>query len=385
MYCIDCEMLDTGCREIKHRVSGKETDMALSERENYLRNASMTGPEWMPCSVSISGASWDQLREDLEDVLVRHPTLFPSFKRAQRNYDKQDFGPAHRADETFTDAWGCVWRSAINGIEGQVEENPLADWSEFPSYEPPDPLVQADRGLANWESARKRIEAARKAGRLTSGGVPHGFLFMRLYYLRGFDNLMMDVATDAPQLPRLIDMLVEHNKKIVEQWLSFGVDVVNFGDDLGTQTASMISPENFHRLVTPAYKALMQPCREAGCHVYLHSDGYIMELMDEFIEAGVTIINPQDLCNGIDDLAREVKGRMCISLDIDRQKIIPYGTRAAIRELIEEEVRKLGSPQGGLQMIAGIYPPTPPENIDALCSAMEEFRTYWWDGRGSSA
>ncbi len=126
----------------------------------------------------------------------------------------------------------------------------------------------------------------------------------------------------------------------------------------------------------------MKPCREAKCLVNLHSDGYIMELVDDFIECGVNIINPQDLCNGIDNLARNVKGRMCISLDIDRQTIVPFGTRKEIRELIEEEVRKLGSPRGGLEMVAGIYPPTPPENIDALCQALKQFRTYWWDGRG---
>ncbi len=45
-----------------------------------------------------------------------------------------------------------------------------------------------------------------------------------------------------------------------------------------------------------------------------------MELVDEFIVAGVSIVNPQDLCNGIDNLAREVKGRVCIDLDIDRQR-----------------------------------------------------------------
>jgi hypothetical protein len=108
-----------------------------------------------------------------------------------------------------------------------------------------------------------------------------------------------------------------------------------------------------------------------------------MELIDLLIEAGVTIINPQDLCNGIDNLAREVKGRVCISLDVDRQKIVPFGTRREIRELVREEVMKLGSPRGGLMLVAGIYPPTPPENVDALCCAMEEFRTYWWDGRGN--
>ena len=50
-----------------------------------------------------------------------------------------------------------------------------------------------------------------------------------------------------------------------------------------------------------------------------------------------------------------------------------------IDELIEEEVRKLGSPKGGLEFVAGIYPPTPPGNIDALFEALEKYRAYWWD------
>jgi hypothetical protein len=356
--------------------------MPLTDRENYLRNASMTGPEWIPCSVGISGASWDQLRTDLEQVLVRHPTLFPGFEKGKRNYDNWDFGPAHRAGERFTDAWGCVWRSAVNGLEGQVEEHPLADWSSLESYRAPDPMTQGDRGPVDWEKERRRIETARSEGRLTSGGVAHGFLFMRLWYLRGFENLMMDVAADAPQLPRLIELVMAHNRRLVQAWLDIGVDKMEFGEDLGTQTASIISPKAFAKYIAPAYKSVMRPCRAAGCHVALHSDGYIMELMDQFIECGVTIINPQDLCNGIDNLAREVKGRICIRLDIDRQRIVPFGTRREIHALIEEEVRKLGSPAGGLEMTAGIYPPTPAENVDALCDALEQFRTYWWEDSG---
>ena len=356
--------------------------MSFSDRDNYLRNASLTGPEWIPCGVGISGASWDQFRGEVEQVLLRHPALFPGFEQGKRDFDNCDFGPAHRAGEAFTDSWGCVWRSAVNGIEGQVEQHPLADWSELESYRAPDPMTRDERGPADWEKARRDVEQAWRAGRLTSGGVPHGFFFMRLWYLRGFGNLMLDLAGGAPQLARLIELVTEHNRRRVEEWLDIGVDKMEFGEDLGTQVASIISPAMFARYVAPVYRSLMQPCRAAGCHVALHSDGRVMELMDQFIECGVTIINPQDLCNGIDNLAREVKGRICIRLDIDRQRIVPFGTRREIRDLIEEEVRKLGSAAGGLELTVGIYPPTPPENVDALCSAMEEFRTYWWDGRG---
>ncbi len=355
--------------------------MALSERENYLRNARFQGPEWIPCAVAISTASWLQWRDEMEEVCARHSVLFPGFKKGQRDFDRMDPGPAHRAGKLFTDAWNCVWKSEIDGIEGVVVESPLADWAALDSYTPPDPLVTGDRAPADWEGARRHVAQAKEEGRMTWGSVPHGFLFMRLYYLRGFENFMMDVAQGEPRLDRLCQMLLEHNLTIVDQWLAMGVDGISFGDDLGTQIASMIGPRYFRRYIQPGYVALFGPCREAGVEVMLHSDGYLMDIMNDVLASGVSIINPQDLCNGIDELARELKGRVCIRLDVDRQTIVPFGTPREIRELIEEEVRKLGSPEGGLELICGIYPPTAPANVDALCSAMEEFRTYWWDGR----
>jgi hypothetical protein len=355
--------------------------MALTHRENYLRNARREGPEWMPVAVALSGATWNQLRGELEDVCERHPTIFPGFQRGNRDFARIEEDVVYTPGAETTDAWGCVWEFPIDGLEGIVSGHPLADWSALETWRAPDPLTQGDRGPVDWATNLESVRKAREAGHLTSGGTPHGYLFMRLYYLRGFENLMLDFGAEEPRLQTLIDILVEHNSVIVNQWLSAGVDIVEFAEDLGTQTASCIGPQHFARWITPAYSQLMQPAKESNALVALHSDGYIMDIMAELLVAGVDIINPQDLCNGIDHLAREVKGRACIRLDIDRQSIVPFGTRSEIRGLIEEEVRKLGSPEGGLEMIAGIYPPTPAENVDALCEAMEEFRTFWWDGR----
>jgi len=93
----------------------------------------------------------------------------------------------------------------------------------------------------------------------------------------------------------------------------------------------------------------------------------------------VNIVNPQDLCNGIDNIARVIKGKACINLDIDRQTVIPYGNAHDIEQLIREEVMKLGSEAGGLEFISGIYPPTPPQNVEALCKALLKYRRYWWE------
>ncbi|MGQ9555701.1 MAG: uroporphyrinogen decarboxylase family protein, partial [Anaerolineae bacterium] len=356
--------------------------MPLSERDNYLRNATFRRPEWIPVGFYISNAAWDQLRQDLEAVLAQHPTLFPDFVPGQRDFDHFEFGPAHTAGEDYTDAWGCLWRAAINGLEGVVARSPLSDWEKLASYQAPDPAIQWDRGPADWEGARKQVAEARAKGNVARGGVPHGFLFLRLTYLRGFENLMLDIASQAPELDGLIEKVMTYNRGLVERWLALGVDVMELADDLGTQKAAAISPAHFRRYLAPHYRSLVEASHAQGALVGFHSDGYIMDIMDELLATGIDIINPQDLLNGVEDLARAVKGRACIRLDIDRQKIVPYGSRAEIRDLIEYEVRTLGSPLGGLELICGIYPPTPAENVDAVCSAIEEFRTFWWDGRG---
>jgi uroporphyrinogen-III decarboxylase len=266
-----------------------------------------------------------------------------------------------------------------------VVRSPLSDWSKLEDYQAPDPLSQWDRQPADWEAAHKQVAEARAKGRLARGGVPHGFLFLRLTYLRGFENLMLDIANQVPEVDRLIEKVMTYNRGLVRGWLELGVDVMELADDLGTQKAATISPKHFRRYLAPHYSSLVSECHRAGALVAFHSDGYIMDIMEDLLATGVDIVNPQDLVNGVDALAREVKGRVCIRLDIDRQIIVPYGSRQEIRELIEYEVRTLGSPEGGLELICGIYPPTPPENVDAICSAIEEFRTLWWDGRASSA
>lgn len=351
----------------------------LTEKENYIRNAKFQNPQWIPICIAISNASWDMYRYDLEKVALKYPDFFPYVKEGWRDYNNFDFGNAYTKGKPYKDSWGCVWESSVNGLEGVVTNAPLAHWSDFNDYPVPDPDIHQDRGIRNWDKEKRSIEKQSFDGNIASGHLAHGFLFLRLQYLRGFENVMIDMYTDEPLLNDLIEKIDGHNMKIVERYVSIGVDVMEIPEDLGMQKSLIISPEMFRKWILPSYNKLFELCKSKDVLIAFHSDGYIMEIANDLINAGVDIINPQDLCNGINNIAREIKGKACIRLDIDRQTILPFGTRKDIHELIEEEVRKLGSPHGGLELIAGIYPPTPPENVDALCEALKKYRTYWWN------
>ena len=81
--------------------------------------------------------------------------------------------------------------------------------------------------------------------------------------------------------------------------------------------------------------------------------------------------------NGLDWIAGTLKGRVCVDLDVDRQSVTRFGSPAQIDALIREEVEKLGSPEGGLMMIYGLYPGVPLENVKALMEAMERYAGYY--------
>jgi uroporphyrinogen-III decarboxylase len=163
----------------------------------------------------------------------------------------------------------------------------------------------------------------------------------------------------------------------VTRWLALKPDMFSYAEDLGMQVGPMLSPACFRRYIKPVYQRLMQPAREQGCLIHMHSDGDIRTLADDLVDAGVQVINLQDLVNGIDWIAAKYAGKVCIDLDVDRQRITRFGSPAEIDALIREEVEKLGSPRGGLMMIFGLYPGTPLENVAALMDAMEKYATYY--------
>jgi uroporphyrinogen decarboxylase len=341
----------------------------MTERENFLAAARFLGPEWIPCCVGIMPATWARYREDLEGLLLRHPKLFPDFEPGKVAFD--EFGPTYREGELFTDNWGTVWDNRRGGLEGSPIRNPLADWSALDSYSAPDPLRYAEREKRpDWAETEAEIKRRRAGGRTVWGWVDR--FFERLHFLRGFGNLMLDLGTGDARLGKLIDLVIDHNVALARRWVELGVDVLSFGDDLGTQKGPMVGLGRFREFLLPGYRREFGVGRRAGTEVYLHSDGRIVDLIPDLADAGVTIINPQAGCNGLLDIARVCKGRVCVNLDLDRQGVLPSGSPGDVREHVREAIERLGHPAGGLMIFGECEPDVPMENIESLCRAMED-------------
>jgi len=197
-------------------------------------------------------------------------------------------------------------------------------------------------------------------------------MFQILYDLRGFQNLMVDIATNDPRLQYLINMVLKYNQRLIDKWLELGVELMVFGDDLGNQDRLAISPGHWRKYLKPCYKQMYSKCRAKGTHVYMHSGGHILEIIPDLIECGVTIINPQIGANGLEGLVKTYKEKVCVDLDLDHQ-LLPFFTPQQIEDHVQKAIEALGSKKGGLMLFVDCKPIVPLKNIIAICDAFEKY------------
>ncbi len=347
----------------------------MTERENYIRAARFDYPERIPISLSISGACWNHYpQEELQELMADHPILFPDFEYQSEPVVPM-FAPWRKAGVPHVDSWGCVWKTADDGMTGTVVKRSLPDWEVFSSFIPPSPEHHDGWREIDWNDIRDSIEDARVNGKLTSGSLRHGHTFLTLTYIRGYENLIFDMVDERRELYRVIEMVEELNLGLVRRYVEAEVERMGYPEDLGMQQGPMVSPAHFRKYILPSYRTLVAPAKEAGCIIHMHSDGDIRALAGDLIDAGIEVMNIQDLVNGIDWMEENLKGQVCIDLDIDRQHITRFGTPEEIHSHIRDAVHRLGSREGGLMLKHGLFPGIPIENVRALMDAMERYST----------
>lgn len=270
-----------------------------------------------------------------------------------------------------TDCWGTVWENIERGLDSQPVEFPLEDWEDLEDYDPPNPLKDDMFGRRDWEAVDRSLTYAVERGDLATGSpLPHGFMYMRLYYLRGFENLMMDIATDDPRLEALINMIEGYNSMVIEKYIELGAEMMGFGDDLGLQNSLPMNPRAWRHVIKPSYDRMFAPCRRRDRPVRLHTDGHVLEIIPDLIEVGVTLLNPQFRSNGLEGLKEMAKGKVALHQDLDRQ-LFPFASPSEIEDHIGRVHEELRTLHGGLMLYAECEPDVPLENIDAICRALE--------------
>jgi len=266
---------------------------------------------------------------------------------------------------TGVDEWGTVWENISICNLGQVKEYPLKDWGAWDKLSVPD--IRDPRRWWALAGARERA-----GDRFLMGlGIS---IYERAHFVRGLDNVWIDIHEAPGELGRLLDVLVDMNLYAIERYSQAGADGYMFCDDWGLQDRLMISPKSWRELWKPRYARIYKAAHDAGLLTFLHSCGNIVDILDDFIEIGLDVIQMDQQENmGLDLLAERFGGRITFWCPVDIQRTMVYGTLEDIRAYCRRMVKTLGRPEGGFMAQWYSDPAGAGHRQEALDAMCDEF------------
>ncbi len=384
--------------------------MPLSPRERVLTAMDFKEPDRVPLMIGVSNATgikmktcqgirklvglppaeekylydWPELGTALLDEAtlqrlhcdVRSVTDLEPESLRRQNHSRPEGSP-------YVNSWGVgstqidedTWFPGIHPLADAAALEAI-DTHSWPDMDDPGRVVHA-AGAAR---------ALAENGRFAVLGVPWlMFPFERAIALQGLDAFLLNLAM-APDFAEallrktgsLCNQLTVNFLKQTGEYL----DIIKIGDDLGTQESLMISPAMYRKLLKPIHADLIASIKEhTDAKVFFHSDGDIFNLIDDFIEIGVDILNPIQTSAGkmadLEELKRRFGGKIAFCGAVDTQRILPHGSPGSVRDEVKRVMQILG-PGGGYMVssVHSIMNDVPPENVLAMVDTVVEFGRY---------
>jgi hypothetical protein len=264
---------------------------------------------------------------------------------------------------TYIDEWGCVFESIQGGIIGEVKTPLIQNWADMDKLRIPDELLSVDIDAVNsfCRNTDKFVLAA---------CCPRPF--ERLQFLRGTENVMMDLALQSSEIRCLLDTLHQFYLKKFELWASTDVDALMFMDDWGSQQSLLISPQMWRSIFKPLYKDYIDIARKYNKKCFMHSDGYIKDIIPDLIELGLDALNSQIFCMGVKELGK-FRGLITFWGEIDRQYLLSEATPDEIADAVRLVYNELYA-DGGVIAQVEFGPGAKPENVAAVFKEWNAFK-----------
>ncbi|MGA2865540.1 MAG: uroporphyrinogen decarboxylase family protein [Verrucomicrobiota bacterium] len=203
--------------------------------------------------------------------------------------------------------------------------------------------------------------------------------------LFGFENFMLKLVTARELIEYWLDALLAHDLAILEKFLALAgpfIDAIQMNDDFGSQSALQISPRLYREVFKPRQRRWIEFVKaRTRAKVFIHCDGAIEEILPDFIELGIDVLNPlQTSARGMDP--QRIKQRFGRHLafwggGVETQTTLPFGSVEDVRRQVRERVQLLGA--GGGYVFAAIHnlqADIPPEKILAIYDTVAQYGQY---------
>jgi uroporphyrinogen-III decarboxylase len=281
----------------------------------------------------------------LENI-VKDPRSLQSFtggppKKATRLYKQYNYdmyiavpgAPMVFKDKIFKDFYSeenkkvirgpdgrLVWRTSPDGAHTRhgFMQDPK-DWEKYLEFNPDHP--------GNVILVKSTVEACKKLDIVPIFFVFGCAFFEELSGMFGFETLFKLLIKDKPFIKEVVKTMSDYSIAVGEKIVEEGGNYLYMTNDIGFKGKSIISPIMFRELFKPGIKKFCGRMHELGGKVMMHSDGYIEELLPDFIDAKIDALHPIEKDAGNDIV--EIKKKFGKDLTLIGNVPIPllsYGT-----------------------------------------------------------
>ena len=277
--------------------------------------------------------------------------------------------------ESYRDEWGVTWRTIEyqtgfgRGKYTEPYGHPLAEDQALATYVPPDPAraelyVDAERTLREFKDEYWIV------------GVTPTTIFECAWALRGYEQLMIDMATEPGRASLVLDLPFRYHAAVTQKLVRMGVDMIWLGDDVGGQTTMLMSPSMWRTYLKPRMAELIGSLHAINplVKVAYHTDGVIFPIIPDLVEIGVDVLNPvQPMAMDPKRLKGEYGDALCFWGSIDIQHTMPYGTPKDVMDEVLLRLRTIGR-SGGLLIgpTHNVQLDTPLENFWAMINTIRQ-------------
>jgi len=299
--------------------------------------------------------------------------------------DRRSVGPEYIGPPLRTFDDGSQERIVYGGPRYRSIPLPGGGTTEAIVYFPWSDVEQVDdlEGRCGWNGhiswwdfsvIPEQIDALEEEGRfwIAAHGDPSGLQHLCMWV--GDEKFLMTLALDEDLAMAMIEKHNEYRLEHALRTLEAGggrVHELHGGGDYGMQNGLLISKEMFRRFFKPIYTRFYREIKHNfDVEIFFHSCGAVADLLPEFIDVGVTILDPIQVGARnmeIEKLKRMYGDRITFHGAIDIQHLLPYATEDEVRREVRRTISTLGE-NGGyiLAPTHAIQPDTPIENILAM-------------------
>ncbi len=351
----------------------------MTQRENLIRLLKGDPHATIPVEFNLCPSLEDRYQEETQSELtykeyfempwVYMPYLVPDDDERRR------FHKYHPVIDAATeiDEWGIGHRSTPTSMHMTQMLYPLVEAEEVTDIENyPMPTYSAAKN----PNLKEMADAIHASGKASLANL-QTTIWETSWYLRGMENLMMDMLSEDPMADCLLDRVTDIALSRALLYAHAGVDILFLGDDIGMQKTIMMSQETYRTWLKPRLTKIIKAVKEVNPNIiiFYHTCGFVTPLIPDLIEAGIDVLNPvQPECMDFAEIYEKFGDKLAFHGTIGTQTTMPLGTAEEVREVV---TRNLNIAKNGKLFVAPTHllePDVPWENIEAYVAACREFK-----------